>query len=131
KARVSKDGDGFRARQEFFVRSLQNHHGGMVLVGDAVYGTGSAALLCGDFKTGKGHWQERGVGKGSVAHADGPPARPGGAVVEATPAGYKEKSRFDQPERSGRPAWPHPVIAGGRLYLRDWDVLLCYDVKEK
>ena len=36
-----------------------------------------------------------------------------------------------QPERSKEKAWPHPVIAGGKLYLRDWDVLLCYDVKAK
>ena len=51
------------------------------------------------------------------------------ALVEATPAGYKEHGRFDQPDRSGQNAWAHPIVAGGRLYLRDWDVLLCYDVK--
>jgi hypothetical protein len=53
------------------------------------------------------------------------------ALVEATPSGYKEKGRFDQPDRNlaREKAWPHPVIAGGRLYLRDENVLLCYDVK--
>ncbi len=51
------------------------------------------------------------------------------ALVEATPKGYVEKGRFEQQERSREAAWAHPVIAGGRLYLRDQDILLCYDVK--
>ena len=73
------------------------------------------------------------MGKGSVSAADGHLYVRGEngpiALVEATPDGYKEKGRFDQPDRSRERAWPHPVIAGGRLYLRDQDVLLCYDVK--
>jgi hypothetical protein len=52
------------------------------------------------------------------------------ALVEATPAGYREKGRFDQPERSKERAWAHPVVANGRLYLRDQDILLCYDIKQ-
>jgi outer membrane protein assembly factor BamB len=57
-------------------------------------------------------------GKGSIA------------LVEATPSGYKEKGRFDQPDRSGENSWPHPVISSGKLYLRDQDALFCYDVKQ-
>jgi outer membrane protein assembly factor BamB len=114
---------------------MQNHHGGMILLGDHLYGTGTAALLCVNFKTGKVAWQERSVGKGSVAYADGHLYVRGEngtvALVEANPAEYKEKGRFRQPDRSRQLAWPHPVIAGGRLYLRDWDILLCYDVKAK
>ena len=53
------------------------------------------------------------------------------AGVEATPEGYKEKGRLRQPDRSRFKSWPHPVIANGCLYLRDDDVLLCYDVKAK
>jgi hypothetical protein len=53
------------------------------------------------------------------------------ALVEATPDGYKEKGRFRQPDRSRFATFCHPVVAGGRLYLRDEDVLLCYDVKQK
>ena len=53
------------------------------------------------------------------------------ALVAASPEGYKEHGRFDQPDRSKKNAWPHPVIIGGKLYLRDQDVLLCYDVKAK
>jgi len=39
------------------------------------------------------------------------------------------RGRFRQPDRSGSPAWAHPVLANGKLYLRDQDVLLCYDVR--
>jgi hypothetical protein len=52
-------------------------------------------------------------------------------LIEATPSGWRERGRFDQPFRSKENSWPHPVITGGKLYLRDMDVLLCYDVKQK
>jgi outer membrane protein assembly factor BamB len=124
----------FQADELFFVKKLQNHHGGMVLVGDHVYGTGGNLLMCVSFKTGEIAWQSRGVGKGSVAYADGHIYHRGEdgkvALVEATPTGYKEKSRFSQPDRSDKKAWAYPVIVGGKLYLRDWDVLLCYDIKD-
>ena len=53
------------------------------------------------------------------------------ALIDASPEGYKEHGRFDQPERSSKSSWPHPVVANGRLYLRDQDVLFCYDVAGK
>ena len=55
----------------------------------------------------------------------------GPALIAADPAELKEVSRFEQPERSDKKAWPHPVVANGKLYLRDQNVLLCYDVKKK
>jgi outer membrane protein assembly factor BamB len=132
RARITRDGNGLKAEQLYFVKSLQNHHGGMVLVGDHVYGTGSQTLLCVNFKTGEIAWQARGVGKGSVTYADGHiyhRSENGDiALVEANPTAYKEKGRFSQPDRSKQKAWAYPVVAGGKLYLRDWDVLLCYDV---
>lgn len=132
-ARIVKSGEGFRAEQVYFVSTMQNHHGGMIRLGDHLYGTNNSSLICLDLKTGKPAWQERGVGKGSLFYADGhlyhrSEAGPI-ALVEATPAGYREKGRFDQPQRSSFRAWPHPVVAGGRLLLRDWDNLFCYDVK--
>ena len=54
------------------------------------------------------------------------------ALVEATPAAYREKGRFtppDQPERGRSRAWGYPVVANGRLYIRDLDTLWCYDVQ--
>jgi len=134
-AKIVKDGDAFRADEQYTVRQLQNHHGGMVLVKDHVYGTSNNSLLCVDFKTGKVVWDEHSVGKGAVAYADGQlyvrGEKGGLALVEANPSKYVENGKFEQPDRSGEPAWSHPVVANGRLYLRDWDVLLCYDVKGK
>jgi outer membrane protein assembly factor BamB len=133
--RLTADGDGVSAHEVYLIKELANHHGGVVRVGDALYGTNNTALVCIDFKTGATKWENRSVGKGSITAADGRlyvrSERGPIALVEATPSGYKEISRFDQPNRSAKPSWPHPVVAGGRLYLRDQDVLLCYDVKEK
>jgi outer membrane protein assembly factor BamB len=80
-------------------------------------------------------WKSKELGKGSIAYADGmlylrsEDGKGTVALVEATPDGWREKGRFDQPDRSGQNSWSHPVIANGRLYLRDMDVLLAYDVK--
>jgi outer membrane protein assembly factor BamB len=132
---LAGDNSDGSAKQVYYNTHLANHHGGVVLVDGSVYGTTQTGLVCLDFKTGEVKWQDRSVGKGSVTAADGHLYVRGenGAValVEATPSGYKETGRFNQPDRSRQPAWPYPVVAGGRLYLRDGDVLLCYDVKAK
>jgi outer membrane protein assembly factor BamB len=123
------------ATDVYFTRDMKNQHGGMVVVGDYLYGFDDpSTLTCLNFKTGEVKWTNRSVGKGSVAFADGMiyarSERQGIALVEATPNGYVEKGRFDQPERSNAAAWPHPVIANGKLYLRDQGNLFCYDVKQ-
>jgi outer membrane protein assembly factor BamB len=132
--RLTSDAPGYQVLY-FKKKSLDNHHGGVVLVGDYVYGTTGQVLACVDLKTGDQKWSDRSVGKGSIAAADGRLYVRGEkgtmALVEATPTGYKERGKFEQPNRSKWPAWPHPVIANGKLYLRDDDVLLCYDVKAK
>ena len=134
-AKIVKTADGFKAEPQWFNERFQNHHGGVVLVKDHLYGTSNSGLMCVNFKTGKTVWQERSVGKGSVTYADGHLYVRGEngkvALVEANPEKYVETGRFDQPDRSKQAAWPHPVVANGKLYLRDWDVLFCYDVKAK
>lgn len=127
-------GGRFTVRELYSGKQMRNHHGGVVLVGDYVYGFDEGVLKCIELKTGREVWADRSVGKGAVAYADGHlycrsengPI----ALVEATPEAYREKGRFDQPDRSRRQAWPHPVVFGGRLYIRDQDVLLCFDVRE-
>ena len=133
--RLVPTGGGIAAQEVYFTPRMQNHHGGMVLVGDYVYGFDDRnGLTCLNFKTGEVAWTNRSVGKGSVSCVDGHlivrgESRGAVALVEATPSGYVEKGRFDQPDRSGKYAWPHPVIANGRLYLRDQDNLFAYDIK--
>lgn len=131
---VEKSPAGLTAQAVYAGKSMVNHHGGVVKWGEHLYGhSDGAGWTCQDFKTGKVIWQDRGIGKGSVTCVDGylycrsedGPV----ALVTATPEGYRETGRFRQPDRSTKKAWPHPVVADGCLYLRDQDLLLCYDVK--
>jgi outer membrane protein assembly factor BamB len=147
--KITAEEGRFKAEQVYSGKQIANHHGGLTIVGDHVYGYGdgcadkdtgervNGGLKCVELKTGKVVWEHRGVGKGSIAYADGhfvyrsEGGRGTIALVEATPGGYREKGRFDPPDRSRRQSWPHPVIFGGKLYIRDQDILLCYDVKAK
>ncbi len=129
----------FSGEQVYANKTMANHHGGVVLVGDYVYGYSEGkGWTCQDLKSGEAKWQEREkLGKGSLVCADGrlflrqEDRKATVALIEPTPDGYKEHGRFDQPDRSSKNSWPHPVVIGGRLYLRDQDVLLCYNVKAK
>jgi hypothetical protein len=115
---------------------LANKHGGIVLVDGHLYGDSDdkGIPFCADFLTGKLAWKQRGSGRGSAAllaadghlyvrFADGTLA-----LVKADPAGYAEISSFRVPGSGDRPSWAHPVILDGRLYLREGDEILCYDV---
>jgi len=117
----------------FTTRDMKNHHGGMVALDGFLYGCDEQILTCLNLRNGQIAWKSRSVGKGSITYADGHlyVRSEGGpvALVEANPRAYVEKGRFDQPERSGRPAWSHPVVADGKLFLRDMDTLLAFDVK--
>lgn len=132
---IATNGKRFDVRQVYQNTDMQNHHGGVVLLGEHLYGSSDPGILtCMEFKTGKVVWKNRSVGKGAVAYADGMlylRSEEDGkvALVEATPEAYREKGVLEQPERSDAKAWPQPVIANGKLYLRDHDILLCYDVK--
>ena len=135
--RLASDGNGGTSATEvYFTDAMKNKHGGMILVGDHLYGFDEPrTLTCLEFKTGKVAWADRSVGgNASLFYADGNlyvrSQRGTIALVEANPAAYVEKGRFDPPDRSGKEAWAHPVVANGRLYLRDQDVLHCYDVKQ-
>jgi outer membrane protein assembly factor BamB len=133
--RITCEDGEFAVEHLYSGKQMQSHHGGVILVGDHVYGLDRRNLKCIELRTGEVVWEDHSVGKGSIAYADGHlvvrSERGAGtmALVEATPDGYREKGRFDQPERSGEPAWAHPVIFGGKMYVRDEGVLLCYDLR--
>ncbi len=134
--KVTADGGAFKAEEAYSGKQMQSHHGDMILLGDHVYGLDDRnGMTCIELKTGRGVWSDRSVGKGSIAYADGHfvvrSERGPIALVEATPEGYKEKGRFNQPGRSRESSWAHPVVIGGKLYLRDQGALLCFDVKAK
>jgi outer membrane protein assembly factor BamB len=134
-AKLSRSGATTTAAEVYFTKRMKNHHGGMVLVDGYLYGSDEGFLTCLDFKTGKLMWEDRRPGKGSIAFADGHLyyRNEGGPIVlvEANPNKYVECGRFAQPDRSNQNAWPHPVVANGKLFLRDQELLLCYDVKQR
>lgn len=117
----------------YHTEDMRNHRGEMVIVDGLVYGSDDQMLTCLDLQSGRVMWQDRSVGKGAVTYADGHVylrgERGGIALVEAVGTGYRERGRFEQPRRSQHPAWSFPVVAEGKLFLRDQDVLLCYDLK--
>jgi len=131
---------GVDAQEVYFTQRMQNHHGGMIVTGGSLYGANGGnsggALASIDFETGEPQWDERrsdrDVPKGSLAFADGRlyyRTEEGTVLlVEPSPEQYLERGRFDQPDRSDKPAWAHPIIANGKLYLRDQGALFCYDV---
>ena len=133
--RITKKGDAWTAEELYANKELSNHHGGVVLVDGYVYGATGSTFRCVELESGDPAFNERSAGKGSTLYAagrfilrtEGGPV----ALIEASPDGMKELSKFEQPDRSDYQAWPHPVIANGKLYLRDQDILLCYDVSAK
>ena len=121
-----------RAQQIYFTREMQNHHGGVILVDGYVYGFHNSILTCLDFATGKTQWRDRSVGKGSLTYADGNlyilSEDNVVGLAAASPAGYREKGRFKIADQ-GLPSWAHPVVSGGRLYIRNQTTLAAYDIR--
>lgn len=143
-AKLNKaDGGEIEAEEVWFTNKMQNHHGGMVIHDGCVYGAnggnGGGFLICLDLKNGEVHWDSRAAGrkapKGAIALADGRiyyRTEDGTMLlIEPSSKEYIERGRFEQPDRRNPPAWAHPVIANGKLYLRDQDLLLCYDIQAK
>jgi outer membrane protein assembly factor BamB len=139
---LTRSGDGVSARELYFLdpKTLQNHHGGLVLVGNHVYaghGHNKGFPICVDFITGKVAWggdiRNAGTGSAAVMYADGRLyfRYENGVVVmiAATPSGYEEKGSFTIPDVRD-PSWAHLAIADGRLYVREQDALYCYDVRQ-
>lgn len=131
--KVAGAGGRFQIQEAYAGKEMESHHGGFVISGDYVYGTSQAALVCLELKTGKVAWQGRSAGKGSITLADGHlilRGEGGGvALVEASPTAFKEKGSFNLPKSGGQGAWAYPVVAGGKLFLREWDSMICYDLK--
>ncbi len=141
--KVEKNGDAFEVSRVYSNANLMNHHGNVVLVGGHVYGNGQGAgWVCQDFKTGEVKWSERQkFPPGAVTFADGrlycySETDGSAALVEATPTGWKESGRLKLPTASKQrqpqgKVWTPPVVANGRLFLRDQELLFCFDVRAK
>lgn len=132
--------DGSNVTEVYSNKDMQNHHGGVILVDGKLYGfSDKGGWTCQDFKTGEIAWQDKGVGKGAVAYADGmlycQSEKDGTiALVKASDKGWEMVSSFKLQAQTSQRApdgriWTHPVISNGKLYLRDQEFISCYDVK--
>jgi outer membrane protein assembly factor BamB len=137
---VPADGNEVKVEEVYPIRpNLANKHGGVILVGDYLYGDSEdqGIPFCADFMTGEEKWKKRGSGKGSASFtaADGCLyihfASGTMVLAKASPDKYEEISSFSVPHSGSRPSWAHPVILDGKLYLREQDHILCYDIKTK
>ena len=126
--------NGIKASEVYFTNDMRNHHASSVLVGDHLYGFSSSILTAMHFETGKVAWRDRSVGKGSLVFADDRLYlfSEDGVVglAEANPQKYVEHGRF-QLRTGSLPTWSHPVVSGGKLFIRDQDTLYAYDVAAK
>ncbi len=127
---------GVEAKELYFDKALAPSLGGAILHDGHLYATAGTGLFCADFATGKILWKDNSVGPASICFADGKLYVRGYnsgdiALVQPDPKEYKEISRFKQPLKTKTTGWPHPVVANGGFYIRDMDVLLCFDVKGK
>lgn len=140
--KLSKSGEVFKADSVYANRNIINQHGGVVLMNGHVYGhSDNSGWTCQNFTTGEKVWSQRnreGVVRGSVIGVDNHlillDERSGmSAVIAASPEGWNELGRMELPERTkmqttDNMVWTHPVIAGDKLYLRDHDLLFCFDL---
>lgn len=141
--RVTADAGKFKAERVWGNKELASYIGGVVLVGDHLFGYHEKqSWKCMELKTGKVIWTSgrRRLGTGAPTAADGHlvcfTEDGTAALVEASPKAFQEKGRFKIPKESTKrlpsgKTWTHPVVADGRLYLRDQELLFCFDVKKK
>ena len=131
---LTPSGSGISAREVYFTREMRNHHASSVLIGEHLYGFSGTILTAMAFDTGQVAWKDRSVGKGSVIFADDRlylfSEQGVVGLAEASPAGYKEHGRF-QITTGSSPTWSHPVVANGKLYLRDQDTIYAYNVRAR
>lgn len=140
--KLVKIGPGNETSDVYENKVMKNHHGGVVLVGDYLYGhSDGSGWVCQNFKTGEEVWNYRDFGKGAITCADGmlyclDEGSGTLALIEVSPKGWQEHGRFKlDPQTKIRAAqgriWTHPVVSNGQLYLRDQDLIYCYDVKAR
>ena len=133
---LQEEGGEVSVRRRWASKDLDNHHGGVILLDGYLYGSAHGGRwVCLDWATGRASYSSSGVGKGSLTAAEGMlyvfSERGQVGLVPADPAEHRVVSRFRMPSGGSGPYWAHPVVCGGRLYLRHSDTLFAYDIREK
>jgi outer membrane protein assembly factor BamB len=131
-----------KAQKVFENKRMKNQHGGVIKVGNYLYGfSDDVGWLCMDANSGEQAWRERNaLGKGAIGYADGrfycvDQSEGNVALIEASPEAWTEHGRFKlEPQAKNRSPqggiWVHPVVANGKLFLRDQEYVYCFDVKK-
>jgi outer membrane protein assembly factor BamB len=128
---------GKGVRQAWLATDLDNCHTGVLLIDGLLYGSGcrtsEKGFACVDFKTGKTLWIDRALWKVSVTFADGLLYALGHegrmSLVEIGPKGCRVISAFDLPKKDRYECLAHPVVCGGRLYIRQAETLTAFEVR--
>ena len=136
KWKVHVKNDKVSLQEMWRTQELDNHHGGVLLVNDNLYGSSTAfnkyALVCLDWKTGRVNHVDKCV-KVSLTYADGMlyALSIDGAMglIQPTPTGHRQVSYFKIPKGGKGKTWAHPVVCGGRLYLRHGEFLYAYSLR--
>ncbi len=135
--KLDVDGDDVSVSLVWESKDMDNHHGGVMLLDGCLYGAAhkfnNAKWICLDWATGQLKWADRGIGKGSVTFADGMlymmSEKSQVGLAKPSPDGHEVISKFRLPPGGSGSSWAHPVVCGGRLYLRHADRLFVYDVR--
>jgi len=137
---IKIDGDN-TAKELWYSKAMQNHHGGVVMIGDHFYGSSAKSWVCQQKSDGKMVWSDRAIKKGALAYADGlfyHVQESDGKVllIQADENSHEVKGSFTLSPQTRRRSpkgkiWVHPVIADGKLYLRDQEIIYCYDISAK
>jgi outer membrane protein assembly factor BamB len=140
--KIEKNGSKFKATPIYSKKEIGSRQGGVILINGSVYGPHEdRAWMCQDFATGAIKWESnrRAIGIGPLVYADGrlylvSEGKGEVVMIEASPSAYKQLAKFELPEQSKlrRPrgkVWTHPVISDGKLYLRDQELIFCYQIK--
>lgn len=137
--KITKSGAEFAVEEVYWKKEMTNKHGGVLLVGDKLYGDrdDSGNVWCAELTTGKILWSRKGGegrGSASLTYADGKLyirySDGWVALVDATADKYTLLSEFKVPNGKNN-TWAHPVVSGGKLYIRELDTLYCHDVSGK
>lgn len=132
--KLTWSGSRVSAEEAWRTRDLESHHGGYVIHEGHIYGNHNGGWACIELKTGQKKWYDKGVGKGSLCYADGMLytfSENGGKVglVSCRPDRFEQHGEFKVAGRGT--SWAHPVVTGGRLYLRYAENLYCCDIRDE
>jgi outer membrane protein assembly factor BamB len=137
---ITKMGAGFVAGKVYSSKQMGNFNGGVIYLNGFVYGANEARdWKCLDFTNGKANWSTTDVGYGPICYVDGvfifqSQENNDVAIVEADPKAFKQLGGWKLPQvsklrKSNTKFWTPPIVAAGKLFLRDQELLFCYELK--